>query len=251
MLKKLKTMFFCGLVCFGINHSLYANDLFEEYDDGEEIEQYENLDDFESDVYVDDVQNNDVQNNDVEMADQISVQALNDYDASGSLFEKITQLEQEKVVVQLEKERAQLDLELDRLNAERIKLQMELDTLSGRAEQQQYELENAKKQLEIQTEKLLRQRDALDDPEPVAVVRSKPTSAPVYTETEISKKYKLISVVGIDNQLQATIEDIATGQNKRITVGKELDGYTVKSISLDEGIVFEKDGEIENLNVGK
>ena len=251
MLKKLKTIFFCGLVCFGINHSLYANDLFEEYDDGEEIEQYEDLDGFESDVYVDDVQNSDVQNNDVEMADQISVQALNDYDASGSLFEKITQLEQEKVVVQLEKERAQLDLELDRLNAERIKLQMELDTLSGRAEQQQYELENTKKQLEIQTEKLLRQRDALDDPEPVAVVRSKPTSAPVYTETEISKKYKLISVVGIDNQLQATIEDIATGQNKRITVGKELDGYTVKSISLDEGIVFEKDGEIESLNVGK
>lgn len=246
MLRKLKMILFCGLICFGINHSLCANSFFEEYDDGTEVEQYNDFDDLESDVYIDDVQNDDV-----EMADQVSAQALNDYDASGSLFEKITQLEQEKVVAQLEKERAQIDLELDRLNAERIKLQMELDTLSGRAEQQQYELENTKKQLEIQTEKLLRQRDALDDPEPAAIVRSKIPSAQVYNESEISKKYKLISVVGIDNQLQATIEDVATGQNKRIAVGKELDGYTVKSISLDEGIVFEKDGEIESLNVGK
>ena len=61
----------------------------------------------------------------------------------------------------------------------------------------------------------------------------------------------MINVVGVDNQLQATIEEIATGQNKRISVGKELDGYIVKSISLNEGIVFEKDGETESLNIGK
>ena len=183
---------------------------------------------------------------DVELADRVSSEALLNYDTNGSLFEKITVLEQEKVVAQLEKERAQLDLDLERLNAERIKLQIELDTLSGRAEQQQQELEAAKAQLEIQTEKLKRQMNAVDEePAPVAKAQEKKE------ESSINKKYKLINVVGIDNQLQATVEEVSTGQNKRIAVGKELDGYIVKSISLNEGIVFEKNGETESLNIGK
>ena len=61
----------------------------------------------------------------------------------------------------------------------------------------------------------------------------------------------MINVIGVGNQLQATVQDIATGQNRRIAVGKQLNGYTVKSISLNDGIVFEKDGVSENLNVGK
>ena len=58
-------------------------------------------------------------------------------------------------------------------------------------------------------------------------------------------------MVGVGNQLQATIEEVSSGQNKRISVGKELDGYIVKSISLNDGIVFEKDGETESLSIGK
>ena len=61
----------------------------------------------------------------------------------------------------------------------------------------------------------------------------------------------VINVVGIGNQLQATVSELSTGQNKRIAVGKELDGYIVKSISLNDGIIFEKDGELESLNIGK
>ena len=150
----------------------------------------------------------------------------------------------------MEKERAQLDLDLDRLNAERIKLQMELDTLSGRAEQQQHELEAAKTQLEIQTEKLRQQKYSLGDEESQSekiVVKPQPKKE----SGDVSAKYKLINVVGINNQLQATIEELSTGQNKRIAVGKELDGYIVKSISLNDGIVFEKDGKEESLNIGK
>ena len=243
MIKKINMAIIVGLMIFGVNNYSYAevvytDDVFEEYDD--------TVDDEFEEEQIEESVSGDV--NEEEFADQISSQALSDYDATGSLFEKITTLEQEKVVVQLEKERAQLDLELDRLNAERIKLQMELDTLSGRAEQQQAELESAKKQLEIQTEKLIRQQEALDEEEDV-VIKSKPQ--PKHEETGINKKYKLINVVGIDNQLQATIEELSTGQNKRIFVGKELDGYIVKSISLNDGIIFEKDGNIESLNIGK
>lgn len=225
MFKKLFLVLFVGMFSIGINLPSFAEENFVDEEIVEEV----------------------VDENDVELADAVSSDALMNYDVSGSLFEKITNLEQEKIVAQLEKERAQLDLDLERLNAERIKLQMELDTLSGRAEQQQQELEATKAQLEIQTEKLKRQMENLDNEEVVQVARAPEK----IEETNISKKYKLINVVGVDNQLQATIEEISTGQNKRISVGKELDGYVVKSISLNEGILFEKDGETESLNIGK
>ena len=198
MFKKLMFFICLGLISMGVNNYAFGV---------EEI-----VEDMESDV---------------ELADRVSSEALLNYDTNGSLFEKITVLEQEKVVAQLEKERAQLDLDLERLNAERIKLQIELDTLSGRAEQQQQELEAAKAQLEIQTEKLKRQMNAVDEePAPVAKAQEK-------------------------KEEQATVEEVSTGQNRRIAVGKELDGYIVKSISLNEGIVFEKNGETESLNIGK
>jgi hypothetical protein len=47
------------------------------------------------------------------------------------------------------------------------------------------------------------------------------------------------------------VEDAANGQRKKISVGKNLDGYAIQSISLDDGVVFEKDGAVETLNIGK
>ena len=237
MLKKLSLGLCIGMIAVGVNIPGYAEDYYD--DDFVEFEEEPMS-----------LQNQAPVQSDAEIAEQVSVQALQDYDATGSLFEKITMLEQEKVVVQLEKERAQLDLELDRLNAERIKLQMELDTLSGRAEQQQQELEAAKTQLEIQTEKLRQQKSVFNDEESYSEkIVAKPQ--PKKEDTDVSRKYKLINVVGINNQLQATIEELSTGQNKRVSVGKELDGYIIKSISLNDGIVFEKDGDTESLNIGK
>ncbi|MBR5904168.1 MAG: hypothetical protein IKZ49_01380 [Alphaproteobacteria bacterium] len=179
----------------------------------------------------------------IEIEDQVAAEALNNYNAEGSLFDQITSLEQEKVVMQLEKERAQLDLELERLNAEKMKIQMELETISGRAEQQQQELEAAKAQLEAQTEQLRRKME-----QPEEYVEQ---PRPKQEAGSVSTKYRLLNVIGVGNQLQATIEEVSTGQNKRIAVGKELDGYVVKSISLNDGIIFEKDGVSENLNIGK
>ena len=203
MFKKLNIIVFAIMIALGFHISSgWSEEVF--------------MDDYvEYDNYSDNV----VGQSDAELADQMSVQALQEYDMTGSLFEKITMLEQEKVVAQLEKERAQLDLDFDRLNAERIKLQMELDTLSGRAEQ---------------------------DYEPIV---KKSTSKK--EEGSFNRRYKLINVVGVDNQLQATVQEVSTGQNKRIAVGKDLDGYVVKSISLNDGIIFEKDGVEESLNIGK
>ena len=183
--------------------------------------------------------------------EQVSADAVSDYQVNGSLFQQITDLEQEKVLMQLEKERAQLDLELDRLAAEKIKLHMEIDTLSGRAEQQQQELDAAKAKLEAETAKLEREKQALENGNSAPRVASKSASASDdSSDIKIDEKYKLVNVFGVGNQLQATVADLKTGQNKKVSVGRSLDGFTVKSISLDDGIVFvSPSGTIQALNV--
>ena len=70
--------------------------------------------------------------------------------------------------------------------------------------------------------------DSLDE-QPATAVAAVPEKK---EESSVSKKYKLVNVVGVGNQLQATLEEVSTGQNRRIAVGKELDGYIVKSISV-------------------
>ena len=83
-----------------------------------------------------------------------------------------------------------------------------------------------------------------------AKAMSVPEAAEEEPEIDITKKYRLVNVVGAGSQLQATVEDLNTGQSKRISVGKSLDGLTVKSISLYDGVVFvDKDGITQNLNV--
>ncbi len=189
---------------------------------------------------------------DAEM-DEISATAVADYQVEGSLFEQITTLEQEKVLMQLEKERAQLDLELDRLAAEKIKLHMEIDTLSGRAEQQQQELETEKAKLEaeaakleVEKEKLLAQAEQAASAKATKTIKSDSSDA----EVDITSKYRLVNVIGAGNQLQATVQDLSSGQSKRVSVGKVLDGLVIKSISLDDGVVFaDKNGETQTLNV--
>lgn len=191
------------------------------------------------------------QENQAEEMEQVSADAIAGYDVQGSLFQQITDLEQEKILMQLEKERAQLDLELDRLAAEKIKLHMEIDTLSGRAEQQQQEIETQKAKLEAEAVRIEREKEALlaEKAEPVKSVGAS-TKVAATTMSDVAKSYKLVNVVGAGNQLQATIADLNSGQTKRISVGKKLDNWTVKSISLDDGVVFVgPDGEVQNLNV--
>ena len=187
---------------------------------------------------------------DVDM-EAVSADAVANYDVDGSVFKQITDLEQEKILMQLEKERAQLDLDLDRLAAEKIKLHMEIDALSGRAEAQQQELETQIAKLEAESARLAREKEELEN-QPLAKAASVTSGANLAASDEdspILKKYKLINVVGAGSQLQATVADLTTGQNKRISVGKTLDGFVVKSISLDEGVVLVRGGESQILNI--
>ena len=192
--------------------------------------------------------------------EEISADAVENYQVEGSLFQQITDLEQEKVLMQLEKERAQLDLDLDRLAAEKIKLHMEIDTLSGRAEAQQQELETQMARLEAEAARLAREKESLENATDGVVNTASTTATKSVTtssakkvsedvESKIGERFKLVNVIGAGTQLQATVADLTTGQNKRIAVGKVLDGWKVKSISLDEGVVFVKDGETQTLNI--
>ncbi len=194
-----------------------------------------------------------VDNVDMKMED-LSAEAVADYEVEGSLFQQITDLEKEKVLMTLEKERAQLDLDLDRLAAEKIKLHMEIDALSGRAETQQQELETQMAKLEAEAARLAREKEELENATNTAVTTAASRTTTTRSDSEdveskIGEKFKLVNVIGAGTQLQATVADLKTGQNKRISVGKVLDGWIVKSISLDEGVVFAKDGNTQTLNV--
>ncbi len=204
-----------------------------------------------------------VASDDVDIAAQmeaVSADAVAAYNPAGSVFQQITDLEQEKVLMELEKERAQLDLELDRLAAEKIKLHMEIDELSGRAEQQQQELENAQAKLETEAARLEREKEELEaqteELEARRATYTAVTSASATTEVaapavNFDDQYRLVNVIGAGSQLQATIENLSTGQNKTISVGKVVDGYTVQSISLDDGVVFSNGADVQALNVSK
>lgn len=184
--------------------------------------------------------------------EDVSADAIENYNPTESLFQQITDLEQEKILLQLEKERAQLDLELDRLAAEKIKLHMEIDTLSGRAEQQQQEIETQKAKLEAEAARIEKEKESLlaEINEEKSARASVSFAESEEVETDLAKKYRLVNVIGAGAQLQATIEDLNSGQSKRISVGKALDGFTVKSISLYDGVVFVgPDGKTQNLNV--
>ncbi|MBD5400480.1 hypothetical protein HDR61_01900 [bacterium] len=182
--------------------------------------------------------------------DAVSADAVSEYQVEGSLFQQITELEQEKVLMQLEKERAQLDLELDRLAAEKIKLHMEIDTLSGRAEAQQQELETEKAKLEAEAARIAREKESLAAAAAAPAQVANTNAAVADEDSAISDSFRLINVIGAGSQLQATVEDLGTGQTKRIRTGTSLNGYMVKSISLDDGVVFIKDGKTETLNIG-
>ncbi len=196
-------------------------------------------------------------------SDTLSASAVANYNVDGSVFQQITDLEQEKVLMELEKERAQLDLDLDRLAAEKIKLQMEMDTLSGRAEQEQQILQNEKSRLEAEAAKIEQEKRALAEAAESDMVPTKykqettkkSSSKKVAKEDtdeedeNIASMYKLVNVMGAGDQLQATLSDLETGQTKRVSVGKVINGFTVKSISLEDGVVFSKDGETQNLNI--
>jgi type IV pilus biogenesis protein PilP len=181
--------------------------------------------------------------------DEVSAAAIEEYQTEGTLFQKITDLEQEKILMQLEKERAQLDLELDRLAAEKIKLHMEMDTLSGRAEERQAALDVEREKLEAERAKLERERQSALSPD--LEPRKQELKKEDTPAESVAEKYALIDIIGAGRQLQATVRDLDNGQRKKVSVGRELDGYVVKSISLDDGVVFAKDGATETLNVGK
>lgn len=205
--------------------------------------------------YVDDVFVEEIEDvEEVEDADKTSSSALENYQVDGSLFERITNLEQEKIIVQLETERAKMDLDLEKLNAERSKIQntaeskqleikiQELEAEKEQMAQMRQEMEQQIAQVRQQVENI-RENQNIDGAE---VVTPKPAE-----QYSVANKYQILNIIGVGNQVQATIKDLSSGQNRRIAVGNFIDGHRIKSISLNEGIVFEKDGFSENLNIRK
>ncbi|MCL1891981.1 MAG: hypothetical protein FWF97_01645 [Alphaproteobacteria bacterium] len=169
---------------------------------------------------------------------------VEDYNPEGSLFQMIADLEQEKILMQLEKERAQLQLDMDRLAAEQVRIRNEMDAMSGASQAQTGAIELERQRLELEREKLEQQKMSMESRQPErAPATSKPAPSP------INERYRLIEIVGAGRQLFATVEDVTNGQRRKVSVGKNLDDYRVESVSIDEGVVLSKGGEITVLGV--
>ncbi|MDR0804055.1 MAG: hypothetical protein LBO08_03145 [Rickettsiales bacterium] len=179
--------------------------------------------------------------------------AVSEFDPAGSMFEQIVTLEQDKILMQLQKERAQLDLDLNRLENDRLKVQLEMESLSGRADEQAAALEAERQRLESEKAKLEQEKERLAQraSEPAPAAKSEKSKPAEPETTEISKKYRLVEIIGAGNQLQATLEDKINNQKKKVWVGRDLDGYKIVSLSLDEGIVFDNGDTYEVLNLEK
>lgn len=242
MLKKI-------LLCFVFFMTVVGCNAYAEYED--EI-------DMEEEVFVgsvDDIVAEEPEEDVVKNAEKTAASALENYNISDSLFERITNLEQEKIIVQLETERARMDLDLERLNAERAKLQGENEAKQIEVKAQELEIEKdqlaqMKEEMEKQMAQMKQQMDSLRSDYNNMPLPDVATPKPVENYS-VATKYQILNIIGVGNQVQATIKDLSNGQNRRIAVGNIIDGHRIKSISLNDGIVFEKDGFSENLNVGK
>jgi type IV pilus biogenesis protein PilP len=185
------------------------------------------------------------------------------FDADGSVFLKITNLEQEKVLMKLEKERAQLELELDRIASEKKKLagaseaaaaKPENDEMKAEIEELRKSMEEQKAEFQKQLETTKKELEAAKSSAAAAPVSLNPETGDVVISAadapaDISELYRLVDIVGAGSELQATIENLSNGQRKKIAVGKKVDGLTVKSISVDDGITFELDGNTYSLGI--
>jgi len=183
------------------------------------------------------------------------------------IFQQIADLEQERILLQLEKEKVQLLLDLDRMAAEQARLRNDMDRLSGQGAEDARQLELERARFEQERERLVAQNERLEEQvrqnreeqraeareareprESRAIAAQQEQATP---ERGITERFRLIEIVGAGRQLQATVEDLSNGQRRRVSVGRDLDGHEVKSISLDEGVVLvDEDGNVASLGIG-
>ncbi|MCL2757721.1 MAG: hypothetical protein FWE64_00160 [Alphaproteobacteria bacterium] len=176
------------------------------------------------------------------------------------VFQQIADLEQERILLQLEKEKMQLVLDLDRMAVEQARLRADEDRLSGHADEEVRRLEIENQRITREKERLVDQNERLEERlrearEQRQEPREQPVAAARQAEAEetervpIAQRFRLLEIVGAGRQLQATVEDLSNGQRRRVWVGRGIDGYDIKSVSLDDGVVFVKDGVAESLTM--
>ena len=169
------------------------------------------------------------------------------------VFQQIAELEQERILLQLERERIQLMLDMDRMVAEQQRLRGDVIRGGDSDEIRRLEQENAR--LESANDRLSARLDALEsqvrEGAPTVATAARPAQVAEPTNLSIVQQFRLLEIVGAGHQLQATIEDTQTGQRIRARVGREIGGYMITSISLDEGVAFMRDGVRETLTIGR
>ncbi len=186
---------------------------------------------------------------------------LNEFDEGSSLFQRISDMEQEKVLMKLEMEQARMELDMDKLMSEKIRLQREMEQMQKDTEEETRKAEAEKKKIEQEKARLEQERQAFEEEKRNQINRSLSEVA-VSTSTQqqvqeevnegekLSDTYRVLDIYGAGNELFVTIENMKNTQKRKLQVGKQLpNGYEVKSISLDDGVTFKKGNDSQTLGV--
>ncbi|MDR0319148.1 MAG: type IV pilus biogenesis protein PilP [Rickettsiales bacterium] len=170
---------------------------------------------------------------------------LDGFDAEGSVFLRITALEQDKVLMRLEKERAQLALDLRRIEAEKERLNGNDSAANSASAELAAEFEAERRRMNEELERFRRTLEEVKSASanPAVSVAPAAASAEPDGEFDISDHFRLVNITGGGEDLAATIEIVGNGHRRRVQEGRTIDGFTVASISADEGVVLERDGE--------
>ncbi len=192
---------------------------------------------------------------------------LSNYDTSGTLFQKIVDLEQQKLLLKLEKEQTQMELDLKKLQADKLAFQREQDKINQnqdfekrKAEESQKKLEEEKKKLEEEKKYIEEQKSSInkslaDIASKQKTLNSKPASPVVVSSNSgkenISSSYRIKDILGAGGMYSVVLEGIPNNQVRKLSKGQMLpNGYKITKIQPIEGkVTFEKDDDVQELSI--
>jgi hypothetical protein len=206
--------------------SLAQSEVFPEneiYEDPNQETIYDNYI-YQETSYSDDENTNIVEQNEVIVipSDSQYLHPLLSLDFSDSLFSKLSEMEKEKSLLDMETKQRQTELELSKLKRDQLKLDSEIK-----------KLEDAEANQTATQDEMTNSAPTYATP----VVHNEDS-----TQTfEITSQYEIKNISGIGGVLTATLNNLKQNKILKVREGTTVgDGLIVRSISPVDGILFEK-----------
>ncbi len=193
--------------------------------------------------------------NDVKAIPVIQVHPLLSLEVKDTLFDKYSEMEKNKMMMELQAEEKKAEIELARLKAEGLQVEFEISKLERK---QKEEEEKAAKKAEEEAAAA----SSSDSSSSSSSYSSYSSSSDSYSSSsddddddkeevpDLSENYKLKSIMGVGDNLIGVVEDGENDKKIKVKVGTVLpNGYVVRMISPRDGIIFEKGEDRQTLKM--